>query len=84
MALKIIVPGYLDKTGEALLFAALQNSGAEHITDNEWRFSQIQLSSQKFVAELKVFLPETGWHLADKLKVTILDPSEDGNTSPNA
>ena len=84
MALKIIVPGYLDKTGEALLYVALQNFGAQHVTANEWHFSQIPLSSQKFVTELKVFLPSTGWHLAEKLKVTIFDPSKDGNAGPVA
>ncbi|MGD0226207.1 MAG: hypothetical protein ABSF71_28065 [Terriglobia bacterium] len=71
MALRIILPDYLDKNSETYLFAALQDFGAEHIAGNEWRFSQIPLSCQKFLIELKVFLPKTEQGLADRLKVTI-------------
>jgi len=71
MALRIIVPSYLDTKGQNLLSAALQNFGAQHITVNEWRFSQIPLSGEKFVAELKVFLPGPEQWLADRLTVTI-------------
>lgn len=71
MALRIMVPVYLDNKGQSLLAAALQNFGAQHITANEWRFSQIPLSCEKFVAELKVFLPRPEQWLADRLAVTI-------------
>ncbi len=71
MALRIVVPEYLDKKGQSLLAGALQNFGAQHVAANEWRFSQIPLSCEKFVAELRVFLPGPEQWLADRLSVTI-------------
>jgi len=74
MALKIVLPYGLSKKSETYLLAALQDSGAEHISANEWRFSQIVLSCDAFVAELRAFLPETERWLADRITVTIFHP----------
>ena len=79
MALRIILPDYLERKAETLLFAALQDFGAQRITAKEWHFSQMPLSCQEFLSELKLFLPKSDHWLVDRFKVTILDSSEHGN-----
>jgi hypothetical protein len=79
MALRIILPDYLGRNAEALLFAALLNFGAERITAKEGHFTQMPLSWQDFLSELKLFLPQSDHWLVDRFKVTILDSSEHGN-----
>ncbi len=70
MALKIILPGGLDKTSEAHLLSALRNFGAEQVTAHEWRFSQIPLSCQEFATQFRTFLPEAARELVERVKVT--------------
>ena len=80
MALRIILPDYIERKSEALLFNALQDFGAQHVRAREWRFSQMPLSCQEFLSELKFFLPKTEHWLVDKLKVTIPGSSRPGTT----
>ncbi len=79
MALRIILPGGLDKNTEACLDGALRDFGAYRLFANEWHFSQIPLSCQEFLSELKTFLPQTEQGLTDKIKVTLLASSEHGS-----
>jgi hypothetical protein len=79
MAIRIILPDYLERKAESLLLAALQDFGAQHIRANEWRFSQMPLNCQEFLGELKLFFPKTERWLVDRLKVTILGSSEHGS-----
>jgi hypothetical protein len=79
MALKIVLPDYMERKAETLLFAALQDFGAQRITAKEWRFNQMPLSCQECLSELKLFLPKTEHWVVDKLKVTIPDSSRHGS-----
>jgi hypothetical protein len=79
MALRIILPAGLDKNGENCLYGALRDFGAHRFFANEWHFSQIPLSCQEFLSELKTFLPKTEQGLIDGLKVTILESSQHGS-----
>ena len=75
MALEIILPDYLETNAEKVLFAALQNFGAERISAKEWHFSLIPLSRQEFISELKLFLPESHHWLLDRFKFTTPEKS---------
>jgi hypothetical protein len=68
MALTIILPDYLETRAEKVLFAALQNFGADQISAREWRFNLVPLSRQEFIRELKQFLPDSHHWLLDRFR----------------
>jgi hypothetical protein len=76
MALRIILPDFVERKAETLLFSALQDFGAQRISAKEWRFSQMPLSSQECLNELKLFLPKSEHWLVDKVKVMTWDSSQ--------
>lgn len=76
MALRIVLPDYVERKAESVLFTALQDFGAQRITAKEWRFNQMPLSCQECLNELKMFLPKSEHWLVEKVKVMPLDTSQ--------
>jgi len=77
MALRILCPDDIDERQLTLLFAALQELGAEHHSEEEWRFKgEIEFPEgfrQKIAETLRAQTGNTpSW--IDGVKITILRP----------
>lgn len=53
MALRIVCPDDLDNKSESYLFSALQDLGAEAVTDREWHFKRGIVAPDEFRTKLR-------------------------------